>query len=98
MDKKQDQKHSEKQILVTADVIGLYPSIPHVAGLEDLKNAIDARQNISIPTENFLKMADFVLKNNVFEFNGTVKEQTSGTAVETKCAPSYPLVFICQGI
>ena len=43
-------------------------------------------------------MADFVLKNNVFEFNGTVKEQTSGTAVETKCAPSYPLVFICQGI
>ena len=31
-------------ILVTADVIGSYPFIPHVAGLKVLKNAHDARK------------------------------------------------------
>ena len=29
-------------------------------------------------------MAEFVLKTNAFEFNGTVKEQILGTAMGTK--------------
>ena len=32
-------------ILVTADVVGLYPSIPHEAGLKTLKEALDKREN-----------------------------------------------------
>ena len=63
-------------------MIGLYPCILHIAGLKVPKNALDAKENKSIPTENLLKMAELVLKNNVFEFNGTAKEQISGT----KCA------------
>ena len=31
----------ENAILVTADVVGLYPSIPHQAGLEALREALD---------------------------------------------------------
>ena len=34
-------------------------------------------------------MAEFVLKNNYFEFTGKVKKQFSGTAIETKFAPTY---------
>ena len=30
-------------LLVTADVVGLYPSIPHQAGLSALKEALDKR-------------------------------------------------------
>ena len=41
-------------------------------------------------------MAEFVLKNNVFEFNGTVKEQISGTAIGTKCALSYACIFMSE--
>ena len=62
--------------------------------MKALKNALDARENKSIPTENLLKLAEFVLKNNVFEFNGAVKEQISGTATGTKCAPSYACIFM----
>ena len=65
---------------VIADVIGLYACIPHVAGLKALKNVLDARENKSILTEKLLKLAGFVLKNIVFEFNGTVKQQISVTA------------------
>ena len=80
--------------LVTADVVCLYPSIPHNADLEALKTVLDKRENHSIPTEKLVKMAEFVLKNNFFEFNGLVKEQISGTAIGTKCAPSYACIFM----
>ena len=32
-------------ILVTAEVVGLYPSIPHCSGLKALKNILDRRKN-----------------------------------------------------
>ena len=32
-------------------------------------------------------MAEFVLKNNLFEFNSKVFQQISGTAIDTKFAP-----------
>ena len=34
----------EGAVLVTADVVSLYPSIPHQAGLEALKKALDERK------------------------------------------------------
>ena len=34
----------ENAILVTADVVGLYSSIPHKAGLQALKNALGNRK------------------------------------------------------
>ena len=53
----------EGAILVTADVVSLYPSIPHQSGLEALKKALDARENKFISTDDLVKMAEFVLKN-----------------------------------
>ena len=55
-------------LLVTTDVVGLYPSIPHEADLSD-SEALDKRTRKEIPTENFIKMEEFVLKNNFFEFD-----------------------------
>ena len=44
----------ENAILVTADVAGLYPSIPHKAGLKALKNGLDKRKQKHIPTEKLI--------------------------------------------
>ena len=52
---------------------GLYSCIPNVARLKALKNNLHARENKSIPTKKRLKITESVLKNNVFEYNGTVK-------------------------
>ena len=65
----------ENAILVTADVVGLYPSIPHEAGLKALREVLDKREQHTIPTSELIRMADFVLKNNYFEFNGQIKQQ-----------------------
>ena len=56
-------------ILVTADVVGLYPSFPHDEGLKVLRNHYDKFIDKTVPTEVIIKTAEFVLKNNLFEFN-----------------------------
>ena len=60
-------------ILVIADVVGLYPSISHESGLNAIKEAFENRARKSVPTSGILKVLEFVLKNNYFEFNGNVK-------------------------
>ena len=59
--------------MVTADVVGLYPSIPHEARLEALRRRLNKCETSEIPTEDIVQMAEFVLKNNFVEFNGEVK-------------------------
>ena len=49
---------------VTAAVEVLYPSIPHELRLKALRDALENRNYKEIPTENLIKMAEFVLKNN----------------------------------
>ena len=81
-------------ILVTADVVGLYPSIPHDGGLEILRKQYDKFKDKMVPTEDIIKMADSVLKNNLFEFDCKFYQQISGTAIGTKFAPPYACIFM----
>ena len=86
-------KTPQRAILVTADVIGLYPSISHEAGLEAIRKRLNEKYSPKVPTEDIVQMADFVLKNNFFEFNSEFKRQKSGTAIDTELAPSYACIF-----
>ena len=61
-------------IMLTADVVGLYPSIPHDAGLEIFRKVVVNRENKKVSTDDVTKMTKFVLKNNYFEFTGKVKK------------------------
>ena len=42
----------ENAILVTADIVGLYPNIPHNAGLKALSNMLEAREHKVVSTED----------------------------------------------
>ena len=55
-------------LLVTADVVWLYTSIPHKVGLKSLSNVLENRNYKEISTESLIKMVEFVLKNKYFEF------------------------------
>ena len=85
---------AQDALLVTTDVVGLYPSIPHEVGLKTLKETLDKRENRNIATNDLIKMAEFVLKNNYFDFNGQVKQKISGAAIGTKFAPIYTCIFM----
>ena len=84
-------------VLVMVDVVGLYASIPHEAGSKALKEALDKRGNRNIATNDLIRMAEFVLKNSYFEFNGQVKQQISGTAIGTKFAPICACILMDVG-
>ena len=88
------RKIPENAFLVTSDVVGLYPNIPHDEGLEVSRKQCNALDNKSISTEDLVKMAEFVLKNNYFEFNSSCKHQILGTAIGTKFAPPYACIFM----
>ena len=91
---KQLGKVPRNAILVTVDVLGLYPSIPHGLGLKALHEKLEERNYKSVPTAGLVNMADFVLKNNYFEFDSCIKQQISGTAIGTKFAPPYACIFM----
>ena len=86
----------ENAILVTIDVVGLYPSIPHQTGLEALKEALDNRKTRKVPTGKLVKMAEFVLRNNYFQFSDKMYQQVSGTAISTTFTPPFARIFMDQ--
>ena len=59
--------------LVTADVVGPYPSITPNEGQEVPIKKLDNFNEKSVPTENLVNMAEFVIKNNYFGFRSNVK-------------------------
>ncbi|XP_067026756.1 uncharacterized protein [Acropora muricata] len=65
------ERFPDGAILVTIDVVGLYPNIPHDEGLEALRRTLNKRSNPVIPTDHIVDLAELVLKNNDFEFDGS---------------------------
>ena len=62
----------QNALLVTADVVVLYPSIPHQEGLEALSGKLDQqRKNLC---GGSLEMTRFVCKNNYSEFDLMIKQ------------------------
>ena len=84
----------EDVILCTIDVVGLYPNIQHEGGLAAIKEALDKRDDKSISTETLMEFAECVLKSNIFEHNKDLYKQLTGTAIGTKMAPPYAVLFM----
>ena len=61
-----------------------------------IKKALDAREDKTIPTESILELAEVLLKNNIFEHNNKTFRQKQGTAIGTKMAPSYAILFMSE--
>ena len=59
----------EDAFLVIADVVGLYPRIPHDVGLKALYEKLQERSDKKVPPADLVDMAEFVLKSNFFEFD-----------------------------
>ena len=80
-------------LLVTTDVVGLYPNILHEARLIDFRAALDKQDKKCIPLEDLVKM-ESLLKKNFFEFKSKIKQQISGTSTGIKFAPPYACLFM----
>ena len=81
-------------ILVTVDVVALYPSIPHKDGLDALKSFLVRHNFHDRIIQAIADMAELVLTRNLFEFNEEYFLQVAGTAIGTKMAPAYANIFM----
>ena len=86
----------EDFLLCTVDVVGLYPNIPHEDGLAALKKVLEKREEKPISTNALLELTECVLKNNIFEHNESYFKQIQGTAIGTKMAPPYAILFMSE--
>ena len=84
----------ENAILVTFDVVVLYPNIPHEEGIEIMKTFLNERDNKPVSTESLCDLAKLILKENYFELGDEVCRQILGTAIGTKFAPTYANIFM----
>ena len=83
-------------ILCTVDVVGLYPNIPHSEGLTSLRRVLELKDNKQISSDTLVELAEIVLKNNIFQFDEKTFKQVRGTAIGTKFAPPYDILFIAD--
>ena len=78
------------------DVVGLYPNIPHGEGLASLRRFLETRDNKQISSDTLTELAKVVLKNSIFEFDEKTFKQKRATAIGTKFAPPYAILFIAD--
>ena len=72
----------------------LYPNIPHKEGLKALEEALEGREDKSVPTTFLVEMMQFVLETNIFEFDKKLWLQLIGTAIGTGAAPTQTNLFM----
>ena len=81
-------------LLVTFDVVGLYPHIPHEEGIETIKKYLNLREDQSVSTNSLCDLARIILTENYFELGKDMYHQKLGTAIGTKFAPPYANLFM----
>ncbi|MEE6526778.1 hypothetical protein FKM82_027634 [Ascaphus truei] len=81
--------------MCTCDVTSLYTSIKHDDGIKAIERTLINDATVHIEQRRFiLESINFILKHNLFNFDGTYFLQKCGTAMGTKFAPSYANLFM----
>ncbi|XP_062520431.1 uncharacterized protein LOC134195423 [Corticium candelabrum] len=88
------QEINEHSYLVTIDVVGLYPSIPHDEGIKIVSNQVQEHYKNKGLTDMIRDFLTHILKDNVFQFNNKYYRQIHGTAMGTKAAPTYACLYM----
>ena len=71
-------------------------NIPHEEGLSALRKRLDNRMEKHISSDTLCDLADIVLKRNIFKFGKKTSKQKWETAIGTKLAPPYSILFMAE--
>ena len=75
-------KLPKNALAVTTDITGAYQIIPQDDESECLREALDEKEDKSIPSDFFVKHMDLIQKYNIFEFrNGMLRRHLIGIAM-----------------
>ena len=71
-----------QRLVFTMDIKSVYTVIPNDEGLVSLEYFLDKREVKDPPTDTLVRMAEWVLTLNTFEFNGEYYKQVGGLAMD----------------
>ena len=86
----------ENTLLVTADVQSLYTNITHQAGITAVKNTLIKEKHSNLEIGLITRLIRLILTKNCFNFNNKSYLQIQGTAMGTKMAPSYAIIYMAH--
>ena len=86
----------KEALLVTMDVTALYTNIPTKEGMKAANKALCKFRPAALHPRNasLMRLLHMVLKMNNFIFNGQNYLQIGGTAIGTKAAPSFAILYM----
>ena len=88
------QKIQNTDLLVTIDVKSLYTNIPHTEGIAAITRMIEDTGLDTLHRMFICNLTHQVLTKNYFQFNGQMYRQKQGTAMGTRMAPNYAIIFM----
>ena len=72
----------------------MYNNVPIEQGLQAFEQAMNRREDKSIPTEFFMKVMRFVASSNVFVFDRQLFLQLLGVAMGSRSSPTFACIFM----
>ncbi|XP_065195392.1 uncharacterized protein LOC135826718 [Sycon ciliatum] len=85
-------------IIVTMDVVALYPSIDIAEGVEAvarvLQQHIESVDTFGLSVEQIEELLTFLLRSNYFRFGEKVYHQREGIAMGNNLAPPFAIIFM----
>ena len=78
------------------DVVGLYWNKPHEEDLSALRKRLEIRKEKYVSTDTMIDLAEVVWKNNILTFRKKTLKQKRQTAIGTKFAPPYSILFVAE--
>ena len=84
----------EDEFLFVMDIVALYPMVPRAKAEGAMRRNLDMRRTKTIPTEDLMQLAQMVLDNNEFEFEGSSYIQKEGTAIGSKLGKNYACAYM----
>ena len=85
----QQEPFPPNTLLVSWDVVAMFPNIDNTLGLSAVRDALESRSSKSPSTECILEAVEICLKSNNCQFNNQDYLQHHGTAMGPKNACSY---------
>ena len=81
-------------ISISMDENSLCTNIPHADGVAACRAFLNEHNIQSDIATDMPILVDFILRHNTFTFNDKYYPQTNGSAMGTKMAPAYAIIFI----
>ena len=78
--------------------MGLFTNIPEDDGVEAVKEALEERNENEINIEFLLRLLEFILQNNIMEFNAEYYKQEIGAPMGQIQVPEHANNFMARKI